>query len=114
YQAALLAEAVKVAQDIHGDANITASMMRDGLENLVINDEVMGAIGLAGFGPNFEVSCENHGGPGLGAVAQWDAAAGTWSLITEYGESDMDVIQPLIDADSAAYAAENNIEPQCN
>ena len=114
YQAALLAEAVKVAQDIHGEANITASMMRDGLENLVINDEVMGAIGLAGFGPNFEVSCENHGGPGLGAVAQWDAAAGTWSLITEYGESDMDVIQPLIDADSAAYAAENNIEPQCN
>ena len=114
YQAALLAEAVKVAQDIHGEANITASMMRDGLENLVINDEVMGAVGLAGFGPNFEVSCENHGGPGLGAVAQWDAAAGTWSLITEYGESDMDVIQPLIDADSAAYAAENNIEPQCN
>ncbi len=114
YQAALLAEAVKVAQGIHGEANITASMMRDGLENLVINDEVMGAIGLKGFGPNFEVSCENHGGPGLGAVAQWDATAGTWSLITEYGESDMDVIQPLIDADSAAYAAENNIEPQCN
>lgn len=114
YQAALLAESVKVAQEIHGEANITASMMRDGLENLVINDEVMGAIGLAGFGPNFEVSCENHGGPGLGAVAQWDAAAGTWSLITEYGESDMEVIQPLIDADSAAYAAENGIESQCN
>ncbi len=114
YQAALLAEAVKVAQEIHGEANITASMMRDGLENLVINDEVMGAIGLEGFGPNFEVSCENHGGPGLGAVAQWDAAAGTWSLITEYGESDMEVIQPLIDADSAAYAAENGIESQCN
>ena len=114
YQAALLAEAVKVAQDMHGEANITASMMRDGLENLVINDEVMGAIGLAGFGPNFEVSCENHGGPGLGAVAQWDATAGTWSLITEYGESDMEVIQPLIDADSAAYAAEAGIESQCN
>ena len=114
YQAALLAEAVKVAQEIHGEANITAAMMRDGLENLVINDEIMDAIGLKGFGPNFEVSCENHGGPGLGAVAQWDAAAGIWSLITEYGESDMEVIQPLIDADSAAYAAEAGIENQCN
>jgi branched-chain amino acid transport system substrate-binding protein len=114
YQAALLAESVKVAQKIHGVADITASMMRDGMENLVINDEVMGAIGLAGFGPNFEVSCENHGGPGLGAVAQWDATAGTWSLITGFDPTDMDVIQPLIDADSAAYAAENNIEPQCN
>ena len=85
YQAALLAEAVKVAQEIHGEANITAAMMRDGLENLVINDEIMDAIGLKGFGPNFEVSCENHGGPGLGAVAQWDTTAGKWSLITEYG-----------------------------
>ncbi len=114
YQAALLAESVKVAQEIHGVADITASMMRDGLENLVISDEIMEAIGLKGFGPNFEVTCKNHGGPGLGAVAQWNATTGEWSLITGFNPTDMDVIQPLIDADSAAYAAENNIEPQCD
>ena len=114
YQAMLLAEAAKTAQAIHGVADITAGMMRDGLEALEMTDEKAEALGFAGFGPNFKVSCENHGGPGLGAVAQWDAAAGTWNMITEYGESDMDVIQPLIDEDSAAYAAENNIEPQCN
>ncbi|MBL1435177.1 MAG: ABC transporter substrate-binding protein [Rhodobacteraceae bacterium] len=114
YQAALLTESVRVAQEMHGVADITAAMMRDGMENLVINDEVMGAIGLAGFGPSFEVSCENHGGPGLGAIQQWDATAQSWSLITEFSGSDMSVIQPLIDADSSAYAAENNIESQCN
>jgi len=113
YGAMLAAEAVKVAQEMHGVADITAGMMRDGLENLVVSDDTMAAIGLQGFGPNFEVSCANHGGPGLGAIQQWDAASQSWSLITDFIEPDMDVIQPLIDADAAAYAAENNIEPQC-
>ena len=114
YGAMLAAEAVKVAQEMHGVADITASMMRDGLENLVVSDETMAAIGLQGFAANFEVTCENHGGPGLGAVQQWDAASQSWSLITDFIAPDMDVIQPLIDADAAAYAAENNIAAQCN
>lgn len=114
YGAMLAAEAVKVAQEMHGVADITGGMMRDGLENLVVSDESMAAIGLQGFAANFEVSCENHGGPGLGAVQQWDATSQSWSLITDFIAPDMDVIQPLIDADSAAYAAENNIAAQCN
>jgi len=114
YGAMLAAEAVKVAQAMHGTADITGAMMRDGLENLVVSDETMAAIGLQGFGPNFEVSCENHGGPGLGAVQQWDAASQSWSLITDFIAPDMDIIQPLIDEDAAAYAAENNIAAQCN
>jgi len=114
YGAMLASEAVKVAQKMYGVAQIDASMMRDGLENLVVSDENMAAIGLKGFGPNFAVSCKNHGGPGLVAVQQWDAAAQKWSIITDFEPSNMDVIQPLIDADSAAYAAENGIVPGCN
>jgi len=114
YGAMLAAEAVKVAQEMHGVADITAGMMRDGLENLVVSDETMAAIGLQGFAANFTVTCENHGGPGLGAVQQWDAASQSWSLITDFIAPDMEIIQPLIDADAAAYAAENNIAAQCN
>ena len=114
YAAMLAAEAAKTAQAIHGEANITAAMMRDGMEALEITEEKMSALGMPNFGPSFKVSCENHGGPGTGAVQQWDAATGTWSLITDFGPSDMDVIQPLIDEDSAAYAAENNIAERCN
>jgi branched-chain amino acid transport system substrate-binding protein len=113
YAAMLAAEAAKTAQDIHGVADITAAMMRDGMEALEISEEKMAALGMPNFGPAFNVSCENHGGPGLGAIQQWDAESQTWSLITDFMEPDMDVIQPLIDADSAAFAAENNIEPQC-
>ena len=113
YAAMLAAEAIKTAQEMSGEADITSAQMRDGMENLVMTEAKMAALGLPNFGPEFSVSCENHGGNGFGAVKQWDASAGSWSLITEYYQSDQDVIQPLIDEDSAAFAAENGIEGGC-
>ncbi|WP_420013233.1 ABC transporter substrate-binding protein [Tateyamaria sp.] len=113
YAAMLAAEAAKTAQAIHGTADITPGMMRDGMEALEITEEKMAGLGLPGFGPSFNVSCENHGGPGLIGMTRWDASAGTWSLISDFSATDMDVIQPLIDADSAAYADENGIEVGC-
>jgi branched-chain amino acid transport system substrate-binding protein len=114
YAALLAAEAVKVAQKMTGHAEITPAEMRDGMENLVITEDTMAALGLPDFGPAFTVTCENHGGAGLGKVQQWDAKAKTWNVITDWIKSDDSVITPLIEADSAAYAAENNIEPRCN
>ena len=113
YAAMLAAEAAKTAQEIHGTAEITPAMMRDGMEALEITEAKMTELGLPGFGPSFNVSCENHGGNGLVGMTQWDASSKTWSLISEFSESDMDVIQPLIDEDSAAYAAESGIEAGC-
>ncbi|APX13422.1 ABC transporter substrate-binding protein [Tateyamaria omphalii] len=113
YAAMLAAEAAKTAQEIHGEAEITPAMMRDGMEALEITEAKMTELGLPGFGPSFSVSCENHGGPGLIGMTQWDASAGTWSLISDFSETDMEVIQPLIDEDSASYASENNIEAGC-
>jgi branched-chain amino acid transport system substrate-binding protein len=113
YAAMLAGEAARKAQEIHGVSDITPAMMRDGMEALEVNEAVMTDLGLPGFGPEFSVTCDNHGGPGLGAVQQWDAAAKSWSLITDFEPSDMDVISKLILEDSAAYAAENNIEERC-
>ncbi|GAA6180932.1 MULTISPECIES: ABC transporter substrate-binding protein [unclassified Shimia] len=113
YAAMLAAEAAKTAQEIHGVSDITAGQMRDGMEALSIDEAKMTALGMPNFGPSFNVSCENHGGPGLVGVTQWDAAAQTWSMISDFKETDMDVIGGLISEDSAAYAAENNIEAGC-
>jgi branched-chain amino acid transport system substrate-binding protein len=113
YAAMLAVEAAKTAQEIHGTAAITPAMMRDGMEALEITEEKMAAIGLPNFGPTFSVSCENHGGDGFGAVKQWDAAAGKWTMITDFFQSDQEVLNPLIAEDSAAYAAENNIAARC-
>ena len=114
YAAMLAAEAVKTAQEIHGVADITPAQMRDGMEALEITEEKMASLGLPNFGPTFSVSCENHGGTGLVGVTQWDADSKSWSLISDFAETDMDVIGPLIEEDSAAYAAENNIESNCS
>ncbi|KIN75194.1 Branched-chain amino acid transport system substrate-binding protein [Sulfitobacter noctilucae] len=113
YAAMLVAEAARTAQEIHGVSDITPSQMRDGMEALEITEEKMANLGLPNFGPEFKVSCENHGGNGFAAMTQWDAEAKEWKLISDFVQSDQDIVQPLIDEDSAAYASENNIEDNC-
>ncbi|MEM6587421.1 MAG: ABC transporter substrate-binding protein [Pseudomonadota bacterium] len=113
YAAMLAAEAIKTAQGIHGVSDITSQQMRDGMEALEITEAKMAALGLPNFGPEFKVSCENHGGNGFGAVSQWNADAGSFELITEYYQSDQDVIAPLVAEDSAAFAEESGITPGC-
>jgi branched-chain amino acid transport system substrate-binding protein len=114
YAAMLAAEAAKKAQEIHGTGDITPAMMRDGMEALEITEAKMAELGLPNFGPEFTVTCENHGGNALVGVTQWDAAAKEWTLISDFKPTDGDVINALIEEDSAAYAAENSIAPQCN
>ena len=114
YAAMLAAEAAKKAQEISGKADITGADMRAGMEALEMTEEKMAELGLPNFGPTFTVTCENHGGNGMVGVTQWDADTKTWSLISDFKPTDAEVIGALIEEDSAAYAAENNIEPRCN
>ncbi len=112
YAAILAAEAAATAQKIHNTKNITSGQMRDGMEALKINQTRMAALGVPNFGPDINVTCENHGGPGLGAIQQWDAKAKSWSLITDFSGADRAVVDALIAEDSAAYAKENAITPR--
>ena len=113
YAAMLAAEAIRKAQEIHGTSAINASMMRDGMEALEMTSARMEELGMPDIGPEFSVSCENHGGSGLGLVQQWNAAEGRFVAITDYIEPDNEVIAPLVEEDSMAYAAENSITPGC-
>ena len=110
YAAMLAVEAAKTAQEIHGTKKINPAQMRDGMEALEMNAAKMSELGMPEFGPEFKVDCNNHGGPGLGAMQQWDASAGEWTLISGYEPSDTGVIEPLIAEDSEAFAEENKIE----
>lgn len=113
YAAMLAAEAIANAQDIHGVSDVTPAMVRDGMESLVITDERMTELGMSNIGPAFDVSCEDHGGNGLGIVQQWNAGSGEWVALTDYIAPDDAVTLPLITEDAAAFAAENNITPGC-
>ena len=113
YAAMLAAEAIANAQSIHGVADVTPSMVRDGMEALDITEARMAELGMAGVGPAFSVTCQDHGGSGLGIVQQWDAAAGKFVALTDYISPDDSVTLPLVMEDAAAFAAENNIERGC-
>ena len=112
YAALLAVEAAKKAQEIAGKADINAADMRKGMEALVITNELMTALGLPDFGPEFTVTCANHGGSGLGKVQQWDASAKEWKVITDWISADREVIDPLIAADAEAFAKESGIAPR--
>ena len=114
YQALLTTEAIRKAQEMFGVGEITPAQMRDGMEALEITEELMAARGLPDFGPAFSVSCENHGGSGIAKIQQWDAKAQEWNLVTDWIAADRSIVDPLIEEDSAAFAAENNISARCN
>jgi branched-chain amino acid transport system substrate-binding protein len=111
YAAFLAAEAAELAQEMSGVAEIDAAMMRDAMEALEITEEDMAAAGMPGIGPEFSVTCENHGGNGMAIMQQWEGTQ--WVTLTDFIAPDDSVIDPLIEEDSAQYAEENSIEPQC-
>ncbi len=113
YAAMLAAEAIAKAQEIHGVSDVTPAMVRDGMEALEITNARMAELGMEGIGPEFSVSCQDHGGAGQGLVQQWNASAGTWEPLTDFITPDDSVIAPLVAEDSAAFAAESNITPGC-
>ncbi|MBL3569539.1 ABC transporter permease [Rhodovulum sulfidophilum] len=114
YAAMLAVEAAKTAQEMTGTAQIDAAMMRDGMEHLEMTAARMDALGMPGIGPEFSVSCADHGGSGMAIVQQWNAGDKKWVPLTDFIAPDAEVIAPLVEADSAAFAAENGIAPRCD
>ncbi len=69
-------------------------------------------LGMEGIGPEFAVTCEDHGGSGMARMQQWDGSS--WVTLTDFIAPDDSVTTPLVMEDSAQYAAENNITSQCS
>ena len=106
------AEAIRTAMAIHGTNQVTSVEVRDGFEALDVDEERLKELGLEGFVPPVKISCEDHGGPRKVAMMQWDAAADTFVSISDFYDYDHEVIDPLIERESAAYAEENGITPR--
>ncbi|MEO1952442.1 ABC transporter substrate-binding protein [Thioclava sp.] len=114
YAAMIISEAIRKAQEMAGKSNVNAAEVPDGSENLDLTEARLEELGLPNFAQPIKASCENHGGPGSAKVFQWDAGAKKWNEASDWIESDKDVLNPLIEEDSAAFASENNITDQCN
>jgi branched-chain amino acid transport system substrate-binding protein len=112
YQAVSISEAIRQAQEATGTAQITPAQLRDALDSYEITAERWAEIGLPDFAAPVKITCEDHGGPGVAAISQWDADSKTWSLITGFIEPDHEILDPMVEEDSMAYAQEAGIEPR--
>ena len=113
--AMFIAEGIKNAQEIHGTKELRGKHLRDGLEAMNITNAKLEELGMGGFMPEVSVSCADHEGSGPVQIQQWNASEKKWEIASDWIEPMSDVVRELVLADSAAYAAENNITPRdCN
>ena len=103
-------EAIRTAMGKYGNRSLTGAEVRWGLENLDLTEERLAELGLAGFTPPVKITCEDHEGNGPVIIQQWDGSA--WNIVSDWIEPMQDVVRPMIEADAAKYAAENNITPR--
>ena len=57
----IVVEAIRTAQEIHGQQPLTGEQVRDGLENLNITEERLAELGMTDFTP-LKVTCADHEG----------------------------------------------------
>ncbi len=72
--AVVVAEAIRIAQEMTGKTAITGEDMRIGLENMDLSDERLKELGLEGFTVPIKATCENHGSGGPIFMHQWNGS----------------------------------------
>ena len=105
-------EAIRTAINIHGTNEIKGTHVRDGLEALNVDEARLNELGFEGFTIPVAISCQNHAGPRKVALQQWDAKEKNWNMVSKFYDTMADVVDPLVEEDSMAYAKENNITPR--
>jgi branched-chain amino acid transport system substrate-binding protein len=108
--ALIVVEAIRTAQEIHGEQPLTGAQVRDGLENLDITEERLAELGMTGFTPPIQVTCADHEGDHALRVQQWDGK--NWEFVSDWITPMKDVVRPMIEESAANYAEENGITPR--
>lgn len=104
YNAVIVAEAIRKAQEMSGKKVITGADMRDGLENFVLDEARLEELGLAGFTGPLVGDCADHEGGGSVFIQQWNGS--DWERVTDFIEPMKDVVGPLLEEAANAYVAD--------
>ncbi|MFD1342807.1 ABC transporter substrate-binding protein [Litorisediminicola beolgyonensis] len=102
---AILAEAIRVAQEEYGTAEIDASQLRWGLENIDMSEARIEELGLTGMVPPFSTSCANHTGHSGGWMLEWDGEK--FVKVSDLLSADLEDYQGLIGEKAQEYADAN-------
>lgn len=103
--AMLMTEAMRTAQEKTGKTVITSEDMRIGLENLVIDEARLEAIGLPGFIAPLNVTCANHSGTTKMYISEWDGEK--WVKASDWFAPMTDKVAPLLASAAEEYKATN-------
>jgi branched-chain amino acid transport system substrate-binding protein len=101
----ILVEGIKTAQDHFGTAEIDATQLRWGLENLNVTEERLAELGMSGMVPPFSTSCSNHTGHSGGWMLEWDGAA--FAKVSDHLMPNVDGYAALAAEKAAEYAEAN-------
>ena len=102
---AILAEGIRVAQEMHGTGEISAAQLRDGLASLNFTEARIEELGLTGMMAPFSTSCADHTGHSGAWMIQWDGTK--FVQASDLLKADRAAIEPL-EAEKAAEYAEAN------
>jgi branched-chain amino acid transport system substrate-binding protein len=108
--AVIVTEAIRTAQEMHGQQPLTGEQVRDGLERLNITEERLAELGMTDFTPPLKVTCADHEGDHAMRVQQWDGKQ--WSFVSDWITPMKDVVRPMIEESAAQYANEHGITPR--
>jgi branched-chain amino acid transport system substrate-binding protein len=108
--ALLAVEGVRQAQVKYGQKPLSGEQVRDGLENLRIDEKRIGELGLTGVMRPLTTSCRDHEGARAARIHTWDGSK--WAFSSDWYEADMKVIQPMIKDSAQKYATEKKITPR--
>ena len=104
FNAVIVAEAIKTAQEMTGKKMITGEDMRKGLENFDLSDARLAELGLPNFTGAVKGSCADHEGAGSIFIQEWDGA--NWSRKSDLIAPMTDVVRPLLEEAAAKYVSD--------
>jgi len=104
FNAVIMAEAIRVAQEKSGVKAVTGKEMRLGLEGFNLDEARLKEIGLEGFTAPIAASCADHEGAGSIFIQEWDGK--DWSRTSDLIPPMTDVVKPLLQAAADKYVSE--------
>ena len=100
----VLAEAIRVAQEMSGKTVIDGADMREGLENIDLSEARLAELGLEGFTGPLKGSCSDHEGAGAIFVQQW--TGDDWERVSDFIAPMNDVVRPMLETAAEEYVAD--------
>ncbi|MGI9356845.1 MAG: ABC transporter substrate-binding protein [Rhizobiaceae bacterium] len=104
FNAVIVAEAIKAAQEKTGKTAITGEDMRVGLESFNLDEARLKALGLEGFTGPIKGSCADHEGAGAVFIQQWNGS--DWERVSDLIPPMNDVVRPLLEDAATKYVAD--------